>query len=145
MGREHLPLVKRFLKSAKKGDFLPRKKEKKGRLKRYLISSKMFILLAVDGEKIIGYHSYKIDGKEGELRGLGVLPDFRRKGIGRKLNMKSLSHMSSRGVKRVISKTWEKNRKSQGLLLSLGFKKYREIKKDRINGESTYWYRLNLK
>ena len=50
----------------------------------------------------------------------------------------------SKKVKKVIVRTWGANFKSISLFKKLGFKKYKTIKNQRINGDSSVWFKKEL-
>jgi len=128
-----------------KRDFLLFRNKKRRNVKRYTKSKKLFMLLAIKDKRLIGYQAFSINGKKGRLIGIAVLKQHRKKGIAKRLVSISLRKMKSKGVKKVISRTWETNIASQRLLEHFGFIKYRTVKNDRINGESSVWYKLILK
>ncbi len=83
------------------------------------------ILVAFDGEEVIGYIIYKGD----EVLNLVVHPDYRRKGVGKEL-MKEVMKNSNR----IVCRTRENNQEAFTFLEKLGFKEKRRIKKYYKNG-----------
>jgi len=145
LSRENLKLFQIFERKISK-DFLKFRKpsSKRSNLKSYISNKNKLMLLVTDKDKIIGYQAFSINGKRARLIGAGVLREYRRKGIAKSLITKALNQMKKRKVKRVISRTWESNLASRALLEGFGFKKYKVIKRDRINGEASEWYKLDL-
>ena len=136
-----IPKIESLLEKVKY-DFLRTRKGKRSSLKRSLLNQKYKMIIALDKSKIIGYVAYKFKSKkEAKLIGIAVLKNYRGKDIGKKLFDKSIKDMQKRGIKRIITRTWEKNHTSQKLMKSFGFKLYRTIFNDRINGESTCWFK----
>lgn len=93
----------------------------------YFLKNMNNILVASDGEEIIGYIMYKID----EVFNLVVHPDYRRKGVGKEL-MKEVMKNS----KKLLCRTREKNQEAFFFLEKLGFKKKRRIEKYYKNGDN---------
>lgn len=80
------------------------------------------------------------------MRGLAVRKEFRKKGYGTKLLRFCLKRLrSEKKFKEAVTRTWSKNTGAIRMIESAGFRKYKTIKKQRMNGADTYWYRLNFK
>jgi RimJ/RimL family protein N-acetyltransferase len=143
--KEDLSLFQLFDKKISK-DFLKFRKpsNKQSNLNTYISNKNKSILLVLDRGKIIGYQAFSINGKKARLIGAGILREYRRKGIAKSLVNSALNQMKKRKVKRVISRTWESNLASRALLEGSGFKKYKVVKRDRINGEDSIWFKLDL-
>ena len=145
LAQENLLDLKVFLHKIK-GDFLPTRKREKGRaLEDYITRGRYRMLLAIQGDFVVGYISYDtMYFKSSRLIGLGVLPELRGKGLGTELIQRALMDLKARGLKSVVTRTWENNQASQALLKKFGFKRYKTIKDDRTNGEATIWFRCSL-
>ncbi|MBN1645075.1 GNAT family N-acetyltransferase [Candidatus Woesearchaeota archaeon] len=148
LSEKNISEFKKFFNSIKK-DFLQFRKFDPHRRKTfedYLTSPNLNILLEIEKNKIVGYSAYDTNYKgRGKLIGIGFLRKYRGKGHGLKLAKKVVSILKCAGNKDIVTRTWESNSASQKLFKQLGFKKYRTIKNDRINGESTFLFRLKLK
>lgn len=140
--REDLYDLEQFMNKIGK-DFLPtRNKSQKGKLDKYLLNPKYKMILALDESKIIGYAAFIFkSNKRAALKGIGLLKKYRKKGIGKNLALLAIKEIKKKGIKTIISRTWESNTASQSLMGSIGLKKYRTIKNDRINGESSVWFK----
>jgi len=138
--KKYIPRLKLFLEIIKK-DFLPTKRRERGNLGDYFSDRNKFMLLAVEEEDIIGYLAYEITDKRGRIIGIGIMKEFRQRGIGKELIKKAMELMIDKGVEEIISKTWQSNCASIKLFEGCGFVRYKTIKRDRINGESTFWFR----
>jgi [ribosomal protein S18]-alanine N-acetyltransferase len=77
----------------------------RGKYKDYLLERfRMFpqlSLVAVHQHKIVGFVMGETTGKLGEVEDIAVLPQYRRRGIGRRLMRAELEKMRKTGVKRV--------------------------------------------
>ena len=95
--------------------------------RRYMLPKGMdrsgfYIALDPKGEPAGVVASYlKADGT-GDLRGLGVLPEHRGKGLGRALAAKSLNFFADKGVKKVTLGVDSINEQALAIYSSLGFK-----------------------
>jgi|SRR3989339_815673 len=145
LSKKEIPLFNTF-KEKIKNDFLKFRKSvnKKSNLESYTINKNKLMLIVLDKDKIIGYQAFSITGKRARLIGAGVLREYRRKGIAKTLVFKALNKIKKMKVKRVISRTWESNLVSRALLEGFKFRKYKVVKGDRINGEASLWYKLDL-
>ena len=84
----------------------------------------MFIA-ELDGKPVGTVNAYidkKREEKKGFLRALGVVPEFRRKGVGRRLVEKAIESMKERGMESVEGWTREDKVACKSLLESMGFK-----------------------
>jgi len=88
------------------------------------------IILARDSDKLIGFCWTKIDpgeqkavnGSKGRVYMLGVDPDHRGKGIGKRLLLAGLSHLKGKRVRTVELTVDSENKAACGLYRSVGFK-----------------------
>ena len=84
----------------------------------------MFIA-ELDGRPVGTVNAYidrKRKEKKGFLRGLGVVPKFRRKGVGRRLVKKAIESLEERSMESVEGWTREDKLACKSLLQSMGFK-----------------------
>lgn len=85
------------------------------------------VLLAMEGDDIVGYVNPIVDRDEGWIGGIGVLRDYRGRGIGARLMLAAESEFRRRGVREVSLEVIEGNFRAQELYERLGFvatKKY---------------------
>lgn len=82
-------------------------------------------LLLYAGDRIIGFHKIDITKEGGFVNGVGVHPEFRRRGLGRMLMTASLVRAAQNGMKRVILEVDIENHRAIGLYQQLGFRKIR--------------------
>jgi mycothiol synthase len=89
------------------------------------------IIMAYEGHKPVGYcwtrmpteQNPAAESLKGEIHMLGVDPDFRKKGIGRKVLLAGLSHLQSKDVTIVELTTDGEDPVAWGLYESVGFRK----------------------
>jgi ribosomal protein S18 acetylase RimI-like enzyme len=93
----------------------------------YFLKNLDNMLVAFEERRIVGYIMFR---KE-EVLNLVIHPDFRRKGIAKKM-MKELMKKS----KRLLCRTRENNQVAFTFLKNLGFKEKRRIKKYYKNGDN---------
>jgi len=86
------------------------------------------VVLACDGDKVIGYcwtkiiHEMDKDERKGRVFMLGVAPDYRGKGIGKGVLLAGLSNLKSRGLQVVELAVDSKNKAACSLYRSVNFK-----------------------
>ncbi|MGQ9586859.1 MAG: GNAT family N-acetyltransferase [Thermoplasmata archaeon] len=79
------------------------------------------VLVALDGDKIVGYVNPVVDDDEGWIGGIGVRPEYRGKGIGRSLMQVAEEECRKRGVREMSLEVIEGNERAQKLYESLGY------------------------
>lgn len=84
------------------------------------------VLLAMDGDDIVGYVNPVVDRNEGWIGGIGVLRDRRGRGIGTKLMLAAESEFRRRGVHEISLEVIEGNFRAQRLYERLGFAETRK-------------------
>ena len=103
------------------------------------------ITIAKINGKIIGYGmGYFETGKEYYFWMLGVLPEYRKHGAGKKILEEQINFAKAKGYKKFLLKTSNKYRNMLRLTISLGF----DIIGFKINEwgkDSAIWMSLNLK
>ncbi len=98
------------------------------------------VVLACEGDKVIGYCWTRItcgvvtDRRKGQIFMLGVDPDYRGRGIGKRVLLAGLSHVKSKGLQVVELSVDGENKVALALYRSIGF----EIK------ASSLWYEKAL-
>jgi mycothiol synthase len=80
------------------------------------------VLLAHEGGKVIGYcWTEKTGEREGQIYMLGIDPDYRGKGIGRRLLLAGLAHLKSKGSQVAVLTVDSENEEACSLYDSVGF------------------------
>lgn len=79
------------------------------------------VLVALEGERIVGYVNPVIDGQEAWIGGVGVLPAYRRKGIGRDLMLAGEEFARRKGAREVSLEVIDGNDGAQRLYESIGY------------------------
>ena len=87
------------------------------------------VLLAYKGDKVIGYcwtgvvcEGGATSKRKGQIFMLGVDPDYRGKGVGRKVLLAGLAHLKSKGLQVAELGTERENKIARALYKSIGFK-----------------------
>jgi len=79
------------------------------------------VLVASDGSRLVGYANPVLDGKEAWIGGVGVIPEYRRSGIGRGLMEATEDMCRESGVERIVLEVIMGNDKAHEMYLDLGF------------------------
>jgi ribosomal protein S18 acetylase RimI-like enzyme len=79
------------------------------------------VLVALDGERIVGYVNPVIDGQEVWIGGVGVLPTYRRRGLGRDLMLAGEDFARREGAREVSLEVIEGNYGAQKLYEGMGY------------------------
>ena len=114
---------------------------------RFLDSSKYFGYVLYKGSKVIGYLTVVLDynGKRrAKLHAGEIKKEFRGRGYGTKLNRFVIKKIKDLNYKEIVVRTWSGNQASQGMFRKLGFEKYKTIKNQRVNGDDSVWYKMNI-
>jgi ribosomal protein S18 acetylase RimI-like enzyme len=82
-------------------------------------------LLLYFGERIVGFHKIDIISEGGFVNGVGIHPEFRRRGLGRLLMTASLVRAARNKMMNVILEVDIENHRAIALYEHLGFKKRR--------------------
>jgi ribosomal protein S18 acetylase RimI-like enzyme len=69
-------------------------------ISRYLARNRGMSFLAKEGEKVVGAVLCGHDGRRGYIHHLAVHPDYRRRGIGRRLVEKCLAALQAAGIQK---------------------------------------------
>jgi len=113
------------------------------------ISSNVVQVVALDDQRVVGWcdicpHSQVVHAHCGTL-GIGVLPEYRGKGIGKKLILTALELAKNSGIERVDLSVYTTNVRAVNLYLSEGFLVEGTKKKAaKINGEYVDQYIMAL-
>lgn len=84
------------------------------------------VLLAMDGDEIVGYVNPVVDRNEGWIGGIGVLRDYRGRGIGTKLMLAAESECRRKGAHEISLEVIEGNFRAQRLYERQGFAETRK-------------------
>jgi ribosomal protein S18 acetylase RimI-like enzyme len=79
------------------------------------------VIVALSADRIVGYVNPVVDGREGWIGGVGVVPSSRGKGIGKKLMLAAEDFCRSKGVTEVSLEVIEGNLRAQRLYEKLGY------------------------
>jgi len=79
------------------------------------------VLIALDGDRIVGYVNPVIDGREAWIGGLGVVPDHRGAGIGRALMVRAEEDCRREGVNEVSLEVIKGNERAHTLYERIGY------------------------
>ena len=93
-----------------------------------------FLVAEVKG-KVIGYVMAYSRDEEGEIVSISVMPEFRRKGIGRKLMEEAIEYLKGKGVTKVGLEVRKGNEEAIDFYERLGFEKAYSIPKYYPDGE----------
>ena len=85
------------------------------------------VMVALDGEKIVGYINPVIDGREAWIGGVGVLPSYRGKGLGRDLMVAAESLARAKGAREISLEVIEGNDRAQRFYERLGYSHTRKF------------------
>ncbi|MBN1792506.1 GNAT family N-acetyltransferase [Candidatus Woesearchaeota archaeon] len=131
----------RFISSIQQ-DFLRFKNLGKSHMRRYLEDPGYQLLVSKEDETIAGYIAYRIEAKDKmQFIGVGVGQSHRGTGLASRLFERMLSETRKIRPLTIYGRTWETNQASRRLMEKYGLRKYRTIPCDRINGESSVWFR----
>lgn len=72
-------------------------------------------------DQVVAYACASNSFEEGEILRIGVLPEYRRKGIGEQVLMRTLERLQTRGVEKVFLEVRASNVAAQGLYGKMGF------------------------
>jgi len=79
------------------------------------------VLVSLDGDQIVGYVNPVVDGDEGWIGGIGILPSHRGKGIGTKMMLVAEQECRDKGVRRISLEVIEGNDRAKALYERLGY------------------------
>jgi ribosomal protein S18 acetylase RimI-like enzyme len=79
-------------------------------------------ILVRKGQRIIGYNQVIITEEGGFFNGIGIHPDFRRKGLGKMMILTSMKRAAENGVSKLILEVDIENKVAIDLYEKVGFK-----------------------
>jgi ribosomal-protein-alanine N-acetyltransferase len=85
--------------------------------------------------RVVGYVMASSRNGEGEILSISVMPEFRRKGIGRRLMERAIEYLRGKGVDRIGLEVREGNEEAIKFYEKLGFKRAYKIPKYYPDGE----------
>lgn len=89
-----------------------------------LLATGCRLTVAETGGTIVGYACVQHYGDVGHIARLAVRPDFRRRGIGRRLLSEAIAYLAGQGVRRCSLNTQLSNTQALRLYESVGFRRY---------------------
>jgi len=95
-------------------------------------------LVVKNDEKILGYIIGHPEDGSALLISMAIDPNFRRKGIGRKLLNTLLDHFQKKKIKEIILHVRTKNKPAINFYEKMGFKTIEIVKNHYQNGEDAY-------
>ncbi len=78
-------------------------------------------LLALDGEKVIGYAGCWISFEDGQITNVAILPEYRGKGVGTRLMAELISLLLARGLTALTLEVRPSNAPARALYARYGF------------------------
>lgn len=78
-------------------------------------------IVCKDGDKVIGFIGAWLIASEGQITNLAVHPDYRKKGIGKKLMKSLISSLKNEDCNAITLEVRESNTVAKNLYKSLGF------------------------
>jgi len=120
MKTEDVPAVCNFWYSLSDLDISP-SFDSVERITEYLQRNPGLSTVARRGERIMGAVMCGHDGRRGSLYHLGVLPENRRQGIGKRLTERSLAALREIGITTAFLFTHEKNQQAQAFWKQAGW------------------------
>lgn len=78
-------------------------------------------IVCKDGDKVIGFIGAWLIASEGQITNLAVHPDYRKKGIGKKLMKSLISSLKEEGCNAITLEVRESNTVAKNLYKNLGF------------------------
>lgn len=79
------------------------------------------VIVALDGERIVGYANPVVDGDEAWIGGVGVVPGHRGHGIGRRLMLEAEGFARGQGARTSILEVIQGNQRAYDLYKGLGY------------------------
>ena len=96
-------------------------------IERYLKRNPGFSQVAEAETKIVGAILFGHDGRRAHINHLAVLPEYRRRGIGRAIVQRCLEKIAEEGINYVYLGVFEINSDGIGFWKSLGWQPYNEV------------------
>ena len=84
-------------------------------------NERAFYLLAVEGERAIGYVGAWLIFDEAHITNVAILPEYRRRGIGEKLMKQMIEAVKHKGIQSMTLEVRESNFAAQAMYKKFGF------------------------
>ncbi len=101
-------------------------------------------LVAIEGNKAVGYVSALIHGKDAHVASIAVLKDYRRRGIGRALMSYLIKSLKTRHVRTVSLEVRKSNTSAIRFYESIGFERVGLIPSYYEDGEDAVVFSVKL-
>lgn len=101
-------------------------------------------LVAIEENKIVGYVSALVHGKDAHIASIAVLEDYRRRGIGRALVSELLKSLRLRRIRTVSLEVRKSNAPAVRFYEILGFERIGLIQSYYENGEDAIAFSMTL-
>ncbi|MDD3626666.1 MAG: GNAT family N-acetyltransferase [bacterium] len=108
-------------------EFKPKGRDSRKSIQGEMKKSSCIYLGAFEKEELIGTLIVTDDGRKGWLNRLAIHPDYRRKGIAKKLSRAGEKILFKKGIGIIALLIFDHNEKSQNLAKSLGYEEHRDI------------------
>ncbi|HNQ35781.1 MAG TPA: GNAT family N-acetyltransferase [bacterium] len=97
---------------------------KRGDLERFCVENLDRVLVALEGDRLVGYATYSLDPERrfGTVQNNAVHPDFRGRGIGSALHRRVLDALRAAGMTRAFVTTLEVDEPAQRMYTRHGFR-----------------------
>lgn len=110
------------------------------------LASDFCVVVAMDGEQLVGVATIKslVQGKNGELGHLFVLPEYQRQGIAKELTRLRIKYAKAHGLELLYAVIKEHNEASANNLVQHGFVRYGRFYSLSNSGLKFAWYFMTL-
>lgn len=103
------------------------KADERSQIERYLKRNEGMSQVAVTDGKIVGTVLAGHDGRRGFIHHMAVLPEYRRRHIGRKLAKRAIERIAAEGIDKTHIFCYQNNQTGQNFWSSFGFKKRDDV------------------
>ena len=103
------------------------KADERSQIERYLKRNEGMSQVAVTDGKIVGTVLAGHDGRRGFIHHMAVLPEYRRRHIGRKLAKRAIECIAAEGIDKTHIFCYQNNQTGQNFWSSFGFKKRDDV------------------
>ncbi|EJK2114663.1 histone acetyltransferase [Vibrio navarrensis] len=110
------------------------------------LASDFCVVVAMDGEQLVGVATIKslVQGKNGELGHLFVLPEYQRQGIAKELTRLRIEYAKANGLDLLYAVIKDHNEASASNLVQHGFVRYGWLYSLSNSGLKFAWYFMTL-
>lgn len=110
----------------------------------FLDSPKAVTFLSLRDEGVVGSVMLSMRGRRGKIVSVGVLPEWRGKGVGKELLHKAEEWFGNSGIRELELEVGVNNREAATLYMSLGYRTTKILKKYYHGKEDAYLMRKRL-